>query len=1216
MQPEMLPEMLAAVGAGHIWEASMRVPAGSLSPPLLQLPLAPHVQLQHERPHRRPSAAPTTSKALLRTVEEDLNAEAFATVSGCNNLHAEDFHADAIVSRGGGEVLTSNDDDLIVMGSTESNVIFKLFDEKEDSRPHYEAAGAARGGVLVRSPVQRKRSASMAGESLGSRLGSDGCVMPSSDSTSEPQQGSPGVRGLRKSLPQDIMAGPEDYVSAPHALAHAPHRQLSMAGHSDFVSAPHAHTPRRQLSMAGHEDHASAPHAPAPAPNHQRAWSPGHSTHLQDAAGGHAMMHRSMSYTKADSVTISKITRASGMLPSKLPVGTSATQVSSMAGAAGWGDAADGSSAGTAAVDMPQKRLQSMLFLKHRIMSGSLHTIDDAGSASPVSPNSKSTVAALGRRQSSHFMPIGSQGGSPAVRRVGVGSPGESFSHQHTRPLSALNESNRVKLTGSPAGGTASLAGTGDGSGRAGRHSLSGHSQTMRTSTPATQHLTSSVFSSFGGLAGVGGGSGGGPSSHVATGLPSSSVSAGSCRLPTTAYTSGNGCPPSTSTSAFSARHSTGGETMGLQLPKRDSVQASGAMVVRRDSMQRKDSGHLVGMDPVPGQVVLARETPTSGATFQGPNHRVLTTATSFDMLQCLLERNSSNEGVGGSGGVRLRRIPPHVPSITQLPPQPPAAPAAKPTAGLAASEQQQQPQARRKAAAAAATPRSPATPAPPATPVAPNAPSSSSTPAGPMPMPAQSAPLQQQHGHTGGDASLHGTSHMQLIASAALMSLDRAGSSRGALGGGGDDEARSCELPQEFGSAPSAGSPLARVATHSGPLMTIKPNYQRRPGSYVGGLQGEGSNDEPHYTTLSEVDEYENDYEDEEGGEEDEQQQVVCFHKVTARPALDPETGEPAIVLAQTDVTEQCLTEDALQALARAQLTILSQGFPRHIVEFFSHMGGSESLPSHMGSLARYHRNVSILFMDFVGFTAMSKDVEPHAVLTIVNDLFTRFDDLCDVHGVQKVDTAGDSYIVACGVMTSDADGFNTICSDETVDPVECAHRCMAFATDMLLLCKDMTMPHNGESVQIRVGIHTGDCVSGLVGSRLPKFSLFGDTMNTASRMESTGRPGHVHVSESTWALLGPIPPSKLFVSASAPGAKVGEGTDGDGSDGMDGQHGEVVRPLYTWELTGGVAIKGKGVMQTYLWAPPLLPPHATDAGEHTDTSIEERSGSRSQRD
>ena len=89
--------------------------------------------------------------------------------------------------------------------------------------------------------------------------------------------------------------------------------------------------------------------------------------------------------------------------------------------------------------------------------------------------------------------------------------------------------------------------------------------------------------------------------------------------------------------------------------------------------------------------------------------------------------------------------------------------------------------------------------------------------------------------------------------------------------------------------------------------------------------------------------------------------------------------------------------------------------------------------------------------------------------------------------------------------------------------------------------------MPHNQTPVSLRIGIHTGPLVSGLVGSKMPKFTLFGDTMNTASRMESNCRPGCIHVSDTFAKLL----------------------------------------PKEKWESTGGVQVKGKGLMDTYMWVP-----------------------------
>ena len=125
-----------------------------------------------------------------------------------------------------------------------------------------------------------------------------------------------------------------------------------------------------------------------------------------------------------------------------------------------------------------------------------------------------------------------------------------------------------------------------------------------------------------------------------------------------------------------------------------------------------------------------------------------------------------------------------------------------------------------------------------------------------------------------------------------------------------------------------------------------------------------------------------------------------------------------------------------------------------------------------------------------------MAKQVEPRVVMTFLNQLFTIFDALCGVYGAQKVETAGDCYIAASGIFNADdCEGFSVVDEEASNlrDPKIAASHIMALAKGMMASSKSVMMPHNNEPVSIRIGMHTGPCVTGLIGTKLPKFSIFG---------------------------------------------------------------------------------------------------------------------------
>ncbi|KAJ9534979.1 hypothetical protein QJQ45_029656, partial [Haematococcus lacustris] len=176
--------------------------------------------------------------------------------------------------------------------------------------------------------------------------------------------------------------------------------------------------------------------------------------------------------------------------------------------------------------------------------------------------------------------------------------------------------------------------------------------------------------------------------------------------------------------------------------------------------------------------------------------------------------------------------------------------------------------------------------------------------------------------------------------------------------------------------------------------------------------------------------------------------------------------------------------------------------------------------LPSLTHQLAEWHENISIIFSvlhyaagpDVVGFTDMAQKVHPQLVMTMLNDMYTRFDDLCLASGnaIYKVETIGDSLMAAAGLMHPDPDHAATA---------------VRFALAMRKAAAKVMLPTTGQPVQIRIGVHSGRAMSGIVGKLRRRFCLFGDTVNTASRMESSGEAGAVHISQHTYSLIAHLP-------------------------------------------------------------------------------------------
>ena len=141
-----------------------------------------------------------------------------------------------------------------------------------------------------------------------------------------------------------------------------------------------------------------------------------------------------------------------------------------------------------------------------------------------------------------------------------------------------------------------------------------------------------------------------------------------------------------------------------------------------------------------------------------------------------------------------------------------------------------------------------------------------------------------------------------------------------------------------------------------------------------------------------------------------------------------------------------------------------------------------------------------SVLFADIVGFTSFANGRAPMDLVTTLNDIFTRFDELIEKAGLEKIKTIGDAYMVASGIPLPRADH---------------AHAVADFALAIREVMADFA------PLQIRIGINSGEVVAGIIGKKKFIYDLWGDAVNIASRMESHGIPGEIQVSAGTYGLL-----------------------------------------------------------------------------------------------
>ncbi|XP_060558580.1 atrial natriuretic peptide receptor 1-like [Ruditapes philippinarum] len=198
----------------------------------------------------------------------------------------------------------------------------------------------------------------------------------------------------------------------------------------------------------------------------------------------------------------------------------------------------------------------------------------------------------------------------------------------------------------------------------------------------------------------------------------------------------------------------------------------------------------------------------------------------------------------------------------------------------------------------------------------------------------------------------------------------------------------------------------------------------------------------------------------------------------------------------------------------------------------------------------AKYHDGCTIYFSDIVGFTNISGGSTALEVVALLNKLYITFDEIIDKYDVYKVETIGDAYMVVSGIPIS-----TPFHAREIAD----------MSIDLVRACEIFTIPHMpGEPLKIRVGLHSGSACAGVVGLKMPRYCLFGDTVNTASRMESNGEAYKIHISNFTYVEL-------------------------------------VQFGKYLLEKRGTIPVKGKGEMLTW-WLTGIDPAYVDEKSKETE--------------
>lgn len=201
------------------------------------------------------------------------------------------------------------------------------------------------------------------------------------------------------------------------------------------------------------------------------------------------------------------------------------------------------------------------------------------------------------------------------------------------------------------------------------------------------------------------------------------------------------------------------------------------------------------------------------------------------------------------------------------------------------------------------------------------------------------------------------------------------------------------------------------------------------------------------------------------------------------------------AFVLLEYFVTQKDTSLRLLGVERRKSEALLLNILPREIADI---------LKNENRIIADYYDGASILFADVVDFTPMSANMTPSQLVALLDDVFSAFDAMVERRGVEKIKTIGDCYMVAAGIPTRRADHAQVLAR-------------------LALEMRDYVSQHNflGQHLTFRIGLNSGPVVAGVIGRKKFTYDLWGDAVNTASRMESHGQAGVIQITAATYALI-----------------------------------------------------------------------------------------------